>query len=378
MKRILILTLRPLHNGPRIIREINTLKSNYEITVVGLTKPEIKGVKFYNILQVHKSIIDRLLRKVYRLFRGGEPPMFKLPHLSTFTNRVIKREKPDIIILHEPDFFPYMFKTKHKRKYKVVFNAHEYYPLQFESRPRWSETYGKFYRKLYENYLLHVDLMVNVCDTIADKCLSEFNKPSIVIPNAAAYDARINVQESKGLPLRLIHHGVAIRARGLETMIEAVGTLEGLFELDLMLVQNHKDYFDELKSKAALTKNVRIIPPVSFDEIVPFISSYDIGLYILKPNSFNQEAALPNKLFEFIQARLCLVVGPSLEMSRVVRRHKVGVVAKDFSVDSLVELLKGLRLEDVHKFKTNSDIAARELCAENYEDLFLNSILSLK
>ena len=55
-------------------------------------------------------------------------------------------------------------------------------------------------------------------------------------------------------------------------------------------------------------------------EIVDTIAEYDIGLFILSPINFNYYHALPNKLFEFIQARLAIAVSPSPEMARIVHR----------------------------------------------------------
>lgn len=375
--KILILTLRPLHNGPRIIREINALKGYYNIAVVGLTNPEIESARFYNITKARYSVIDRSIRKIYRAIFRGRPPSFQLPVIRGYVRRLIKSERPELVIVHEPEFLSCVSELQKKYKFKIIFNAHEFYPLQYQGRKGWMETFGRYYHDLYSKYLPRVDLMINVCETISERCFSDYNKKSIIIPNAARYHSALKAIECKQRPYRIVHHGVAIRTRGIETMIEAVSDLEGIAELDLMLVGNQQDYLSEIKQLAQATTNVRIIPPVSFDEIVPFINNYDIGLYVLKPNSFNQQAALPNKLFEFIQARLCIIIGPSSEMAKVVKKHQLGVVSTDFSAESVRTIIRDISMQDIMNYKANSHIAAKALCAENYDKILLEAVLTL-
>ena len=95
--------------------------------------------------------------------------------------------------------------------------------------------------------------------------------------------------------------------------------------------------------------------------IVPFLNRYDVGLCIYKPTSFNLLHSLPNKFFEFIQARLAVFSGPSPEMARLIRHHDLGVVAEDFSLAALQRALNGLNRKGIDHFKSQSHQAAREL-----------------
>ncbi|RDU62817.1 hypothetical protein CQA43_06185 [Helicobacter ganmani] len=71
-------------------------------------------------------------------------------------------------------------------------------------------------------------------------------------------------------------------------MIETMDYVDSRFHLDLMLVPNYqRDYYQTLQAMVEKRKNVRILPPVSFEEIIPFSTQYDIGFYILKPANFN-------------------------------------------------------------------------------------------
>jgi hypothetical protein len=101
-----------------------------------------------------------------------------------------------------------------------------------------------------------------------------------------------------------------------------------------------------------------LIPPVATDEIVPFISQYDMGIYLLEPNNFNNKHALPNKFFEFIQARLAIAIGPSPEMAKIVSNYKLGKVSPDFESQSLANTINSMGPDEIIGFKQNSDKAA--------------------
>ena len=153
-------------------------------------------------------------------------------------------------------------------------------------------------------------------------------------------------------------------------MIEMMDYIDKRFTLDLMLVPSQKESFEKLKLMANKKDNVNIIEPVAFDDIVPFINQYDIGLYILPPTGFNTKHALPNKFFEYIQSRLAIAIGPSVEMVRLTKEYDFGVIAKDFTPQSMAQELNKLTKEDIMRYKENSDKAAKVLNAEeNYKKI---------
>ena len=151
------------------------------------------------------------------------------------------------------------------------------------------------------------------------------------------------------------------------------------FTLDIMgtVPKNDRAYFDEIMHLIEQTPNVHFRPAVDFDQIIPTIREYDIGLYILQPVNFNNRHALPNKFFEYIQARLALAIAPSPEMKRICEQYHLGVVATDFTPESLAASLKSLTSEQVNIYKQNAHQAAAIEHAEHYELLYRRAVLNL-
>jgi hypothetical protein len=84
--------------------------------------------------------------------------------------------------------------------------------------------------------------------------------------------------------------------------------------------------------------------------------------------------ALPNKFFEFVQARLAVAIGPSPEMARLVRQYGFGVVSDSFDARELATRIAALTPKDIERLKHRSDSASAELNASRAGEIFTAAI----
>ncbi len=82
--------------------------------------------------------------------------------------------------------------------------------------------------------------------------------------------------------------------------------------------------------------------PVPSAELIETLNDYDVGIHVLPPTNTNNELALPNKFFDYVQARLALVIGPTPSMVEILREHDLGIVTADFEPASLTAALDAL------------------------------------
>jgi hypothetical protein len=169
-----------------------------------------------------------------------------------------------------------------------------------------------------------------------------------------------------GNQIKLVHHGVAIPARKIEEMIKVMNYLDDRFTLDLFLtiIPEVKSYAKKLALNNSSNPKITFQKPVPYTEICRTLNQYDVGLYILPPTNFNNLYSLPNKFFDFIQARLCLAVSPNPEMVKLVRKYDLGVVSADFTAETMAGLLKNLTAEKIAFHKQQSHIHAKTLSAD--------------
>lgn len=375
-KNILIFSKRLLHNSPRIIREIDALKNNYNVYTIGESKPDDDSLSYENIYN-QRTIFDIIQNKINYSLPKLLSNKLVIPRFSKI-ERFIQEQNISLLIIHEPIFLPIAIKLKEKHGIKVVFNAHEYHPLEFEDQLDWLNTVGFIYDNLYRKYLSQLDLLVNVCQGIAEKCFKEYKTPSIVIPNAAFY-SNIPIHDNTDGKFKMIYHGAILESRKIEEMIEVAKILGPGYELDIMgtSIDFNSEYYSKLQNIIVNISNVRFKEPVTFQNIIPAINRYDIGIFLLPPSNFNYEHALPNKLFEYMQAKLAIAISPSVEMKRLVEKYNLGIVADDFSPENLAKKIRSLTKEHVLGFKRNSEIASKIENAEKYKEYYLSQINTL-
>jgi hypothetical protein len=353
MKRMLLISFTHLKSDPRVKRQINYFKDFYEITTVGLSDSEIENVTHVDVSSPFNKLnfIIPLPKLLLGMF---ESYYWNLEEIK-LTLEKLKENTFDFIIANDADALPVALKMKGKAK--VIFDAHEYSPEENSDSLRWRLLFKRYKTHLIKRFAPQADLMLTVCDGIAEKYESIFGLKPIVVNNAADFFENENNMQV-GTKIKLIHHGLALPQRKIENMIGMMDFVDDRYELDLMLVFRKEEYRLELEKSIGSRKNVRLIPPVATDEIVPFISQYDMGIYLLEPNNFNNKHALPNKFFEFIQARLAIAIGPSPEMAKIVSNYKLGKVSPDFESQSLANTINSMGPDEIIGFKQNSDKAA--------------------
>lgn len=173
--------------------------------------------------------------------------------------------------------------------------------------------------------------------------------------------------------IRLIHHGACIKARKLEKIIDIMAYLpQDRYELNLMLMPTETNYYDYLVQYAARYANVHFLPTVPFAKIPEFTNQFDIGVFIVNSKNISYKYSLPNKFFEFVQARLAIAVGDALEMENYIKKYGLGVFSKTNSPHALADEISKLSPHDIMQYKQNSQKYAQELSADRNIEILRN------
>lgn len=353
---LLILSYTDSRREPRVWRQLCFLKDEYNITVTSVSDPNIDGVEWIPVMPMPLSLEQRLLRVAWTFLNSSV--------LGNYLS-VMKKYSPmnisdvvgnfDLVLCHDQHQLCWAFSPS--KVGNVVFEAHEYYPCQFENSLRWRILFGRYNKWVCENYIPKCAAMITVSDGIANEYRKNFGANPTVVHSAPDLE-ELYPHDVSEKNIKLIHHGAATSNRKIETMIDMMQYLDERFTLDLMLVGSGA-YYDSLKRKALNTPRVNWLAPVPMQEIAKKCNDYDIGIFLVPPTTFNLKYCLPNKFFEFIQSRLAIAIAPSVEMAKIVKEHDLGVIAKDFTPQAMAASLNSLSSEDIARFKQNSDKAAK-------------------
>ncbi|MFC0675036.1 glycosyltransferase [Brachybacterium hainanense] len=365
---VLILSLSPIAADARVLKQVALFASDFEVTTLGYG-PHPPGAA------EHIRLPDDVISWKW------EPKLVILhAHPATYWNnpamRWVRRNVPkgrfDVILANDVEGSG----LAHMLRPRFGFHAdlHEFSSRLNENDTGWNTHIRPLYEWMVRAHVRRAASVSTIGDHIAREYERQFSLRDVaVIPNATPYEPTLaprGVQE----PIALVHSGAARRERALEMHIDAAAAAGPSVRLDLYLTQDTTDYYRSLVARADATPNVRVLPPVPYADLVRTLNGYDMGLFSLPPITFNTEWVLPNKFFDFVQARLGQIIGPSPEMVSILREHDLGLVASDFSTEALTARIRELTPESVRAFKANAHAASRELSAESYTSAWRTAV----
>jgi hypothetical protein len=369
MKSVLVLSLTDMAADPRVDRQIRALSSRYRVLAAGTAPPAVEGVEFFPIPpRRSRTLVGQASSALLLKLGGYERYYWSQPQVRWCVS-ALAGARPALIVANDVSTLPLALKLGAARG--VILDAHEYAPREFEDRPKWRLFFQAYNEYLCRAYLHRVRGMFTVCRSIAEEYRANYQVACEVLVNAPPYHD-LAPQPTQPGRIRMVHHGIVTSSRRPELMVELMDHLDERFHLDLFLIPSASPDFRRLASLAARHPRITMREPVPMRELPSRLNEYDIGLFLLPPTNFNYRHALPNKFFEFVQARLAIAIGPSPEMASLVRQYDCGVVADDFEPRSLARRLNALGPQEIGHFKNRSHDAARELCFEKNAQVLLD------
>lgn len=380
MEEVLVLVFSNLRHDARVARQVNWLSKRYVVFVVCFDGNEQPNIKLIKIRQTKLTAARKALLALTLVLRINKLA-YRIFHDYNFLEQHLAGHKFSFIIANDIDTLPLAFQLK--KQSKIIFDAHEYAPRHFENNTFWKFFFQPFYVALCRQYIPQTHAMLTVGKGLAHEYEINFGVKPVIITNATRYTS-VTPSMVKPDKIRLIHHGIINPSRKLELMVEMMEYLDERFTLDMVLMTSDyasaktKRYITSFKQYAATQPKIKILPAVESSQVVEVINQYDIGVFLIPPINFNYANTLPNKLFDFIQARLGIAVGPTPEMAAIVNEFRNGIVSEDFSPKNLAMKLNKLSGSDIETFKSNSSKAALSLNAEKNEEIFNDLINRIK
>jgi hypothetical protein len=358
-RRVLIVSFSPIASDPRVMRQVRALQALDHLTVLGFGRSPPEVTDFVAIEAVGSRIWEKATRAALLLLRQFDTAYWRWKP-AAMARKALKGRTFDVVIANDILAVPVALEAAGGSP--VIFDGHEYSPREFEDSALWRLFFGAYLTHLCSKFLPRTAASMVVCESIGKEYQALCGISPEVVMNSPPLQALLP-RPVEAARVRMVHHGIAGRSRSLERMIDVMDLLDARFELDFMLVNTDSAYMEELKDRASKNPRIRFRDPVPMDAISATINEYDIGIFLLPPNNLNYQYALPNKFFEFIQARLAVAIGPSPEMALVLRQWKFGVVARDFEPTSLADELRKLDARSIEQMKAQADKAAHVLHA---------------
>ena len=174
--------------------------------------------------------------------------------------------------------------------------------------------------------------------------------------------------------IRLIHHGMGTKGRGIETALQALAKLPGHFTLDLVLFASplFKTKIKLMARRLRVSERLRLENGVPLSELPERLNRADIAIVVLSTVTKGHINALPNKFFESIHAKLAVVTGPNPSMARLTEQHGFGLAVQSWSSSDLADSLRDLSPKEIEEFKRKAHVASSALSSDQSRVTFTN------
>ena len=139
----------------------------------------------------------------------------------------------------------------------------------------------------------------------------------------------------------------------------------------LFVIVGSGDIFHQLKAEV-LSKNLKdkvfFLGKISPNELHKITPLANLGISIEEDLGLNYRFALPNKIFDYIQAEVPLLVSNLPEMKQIVQQYKVGEIVLDRTPEKLANQIIKLTNKD---FSSELKKAKIKLIWEHQEEKLL-------
>ncbi len=360
MKKITIISSGQPSLNPRLVKEADALADHgYDVTVLyaywnewgTIYDKELISKKKWKALRVggdpsEKPFIYFISRAIYKLANtvnkisnGKLLAELAIARAGYFLIRAAKKQNADLYIGHNLGALAPTIKAAKTNKKPCGFDAEDFHRNELSNDIHNRDVILK--ARLEESYLPNVDYLTTSSAQIGEAYHQLFPaKQPVVIRNVFPADVEVEVSHvSETGPLRLLWFSQTIGAsRGLDNLMDALRLLlHQSFQLHLL-----GDVSDDIKNKL-LDRSIGEIhfhKPVPPDKLSLFASQYDIGLALEPGFSINNDMALSNKIFTYLQAGLAVIASDTSAQYDFMKQYPViGKTFKKGDPASLAEVL---------------------------------------
>ncbi|ARV06428.1 hypothetical protein BTO04_06825 [Polaribacter sp. SA4-10] len=352
--KIIVSVTNDLSTDQRVDKVCSTLqKEGYKIVLIGR--------KLKNSTPLNRSYSTKRIKLIFNKgFLFYAEFNFRLFFVLLFS-------KKDTLLSNDLDTLLPNYLVSILQRKNIVYDSHELFPEipELVHKPFikkcWSTLEAWILPKLKNTY--------TVCNSIAEFYDKKYNskfKTILNLPNKKELEFGVFPFKTAGKKI-IIYQGAVNIGRGLELIIDTMKLLDNC----ILVVIGNGDIYETLVKKVGnknLNNKIHFLGKISPKELNKLTPLANLGLSIEEDLGLNYRFALPNKIFDYIQAEVPILVSNLPEMKRISINYKVGEIIKNRKPTELAQQIEKLLEKD---FSNELKKAKKELIWENQEEKLL-------
>lgn len=356
MKKIIISVSNNLITDQRVEKVCNSLhKNGFDILLIGRNYPKNSSIKLNRPYRT---------KRIKLVFNKGIL-FYAEYNLRLFF--VLLFNKKSMLLSNDLDtLLPNFLISKLQRK-KLIFDSHELFSEVPELVNRkkvkvvWLTLEKQLIPKLKNCY--------TVCQSIADHYYKNYNTKFNIVRNLPIKQEVITTNNLLNTNKKIIIYQGAINiGRGLELIINAMSYLDDY----LLLIVGSGDIISDLQhnvTQKKLKNKVHFYGKTTPNELRKITPNAVLGISLEEDLGLNYRYALPNKIFDYIQAEVPILISDLPEMKKIVSQYNVGEVVNNRMPKLIAKQIETMLKKD---FSDNLKTAKKELVWKTDEQKLLD------
>ncbi len=330
LKVLHLTTAHLVHDGRIYFRECLTLAEDERIEIKVVAHGQYK----HHDLVTHISLGAPPVSRVIRFLKS------QLVGL-----KFLFGSREHVWHIHDPELLPIAIVASYFNK-KVVWDAHEDYQLQFESKENYRKYLPRHLKKI-------VGFAIKSCLKLIDirafgvVCATETIRARYQNPNAIVVGNEARLDEFSQVAPRyasssVLFIGSATYAHCFEQVVKAVALQN---DLTLRVAGSNVNNKNLDYAKSVLGSRLEDLGWLGREELAKEMGSSKVGFLTYEDTETNEDNS-PNKLFEFSAAGLPVVATPTSANVRWITESRAGMLARDFTSDAIADCLTKLTTDE--------------------------------
>lgn len=354
MIKIVLSVTNDIVTDNRVHKIASTLCSNgYQVTIAGC-KSKTSGNLFNRIYKTRRFKL--WFKKSFLFYANYNIRLFLY----------LMKTPVDIIVSNDLDTLMACWLAGKLKRKVLVFDSHELFTEVPELVDR---AFVRNFWHLKEKLLLPgIDIGYTVSKPIQQYFKEKYNKDFRLIRNVGAFKHDIEFKPIDN-EFIIIYQGAVNKGRGLDLMLKALKFMDNA----RLWVIGKGDVLNNVK---ALSKELNVEEKVVFfgridlEKLAGYTQMAHVGISLEEDLGLNYRYALPNKIFDYIQARIPVIVSDLPEMKAVVEEYGIGAVLFERKPEELAKIILEIvgNKEKQQNLRQNLELASRDLCWQREEE----------
>ncbi|NLN31138.1 MAG: glycosyltransferase family 4 protein [Bacteroidales bacterium] len=348
--KILMLLENDYEKDLRVKREVQALhEAGFEVTVAAISHDkDFPPEKRENCI-LYKKKIPSL---IYKSSAGA----LKFPFYFNFWRRYISeitRDDPaDIIHVNDLPLSRVGVELKRQEQIKLVLDLHENWPGLLRNAQHTRTLAGRLvssdrqWVKYEKEMLQEADLVITVVEEARDRVAALMDAPEkiCIVSNTIDTESIAFFERKKNKDFTLFYGGAINKHRGLQIVTEAVKILKDkniLISLQIAGTGSYQKALEKEIEKNDLSSRIVFHGFKPLNNMLEMLSHADAAIIPHLRND-NNDATIPNKLFQYMFTATPVVSSDCIPLKRIILETGAGYIYRHDSPSELASLLEQL------------------------------------